>query len=63
MQQGPQGPFVYVVRDGKAVVRPVTLGITESDRAAITSGVNAGDVVVTNGIDRLREGSAVEVRR
>jgi membrane fusion protein, multidrug efflux system len=63
VQQGPQGSFVYLVRDGKAVVRPVTVGITESDRAAIASGLNAGDVVVTDGIDRLREGSAVEVRR
>jgi multidrug efflux system membrane fusion protein len=63
VQQGPQGAFVYVVGGGKAVVRPVTVGVTESDRAAISHGLNAGDVVVTDGIDRLREGSAVEVRR
>ena len=63
VQQGPEGTFVYVVRDGKAVVRPVTVGISESDHAAITKGLNAGEVVVTDGIDRLREGSAVEVRR
>jgi multidrug efflux system membrane fusion protein len=63
VQQGPQGPFVYVVGDGKAAVRPVTVGITEGDRAAITNGLNAGDFVITDGIDRLREGSAVEVRK
>jgi multidrug efflux system membrane fusion protein len=63
VQQGPQGAFVYVVRDQKAVVRPVTVGITESDRAAIRSGLHAGDVVVIDGIDRLRDGSAVEVRQ
>jgi multidrug efflux system membrane fusion protein len=63
VQQGPQGPFVYVVGDGKAAVRPVAVGITEGDRAAITNGLNAGDLVITDGIDRLREGSAVEVRK
>jgi multidrug efflux system membrane fusion protein len=63
VQQGPQGPFVYVVGDGKAVVRPVAVGITEGDRAAITKGLNAGDLIITDGIDRLREGSAVEVRK
>jgi multidrug efflux system membrane fusion protein len=63
VQQGPQGPFVYVVGDGKGAVRPVAVGITEGDRAAITNGLNAGDLVITDGIDRLREGSAVEVRK
>jgi multidrug efflux system membrane fusion protein len=63
VQQGPQGPFVYVAGDGKAVVRPVAIGITEGDRAALTNGLNAGDLVITDGIDRLREGSAVEIRK
>jgi len=63
VQQGPQGTFVYVIRDRKAAVRPVTIGITESDRAAITTGLTAGDVVVTDGVDRLREGGVVEVQR
>jgi multidrug efflux system membrane fusion protein len=63
VQQGPQGAFVYVVRDGKAVVRPVTVGIVEGERASIVKGLDTGEVVITNGIDRLREGSAVEVRQ
>ena len=63
VQQGPQGPFVYLVHDGKAVVRPVTVGMVEGERASVNSGLNAGDVVVTDGVDRVREGSAVEVRR
>jgi len=63
VQQGPQGPFVYIAHDGKAVVRPVTVGIIQNERAAIASGLAAGDLVVTDGIDRLRNGSAVEVRR
>ena len=63
VQQGPQGQFVYLVRDGKAVVQNVTVADVEADRASIRSGVNAGDVVVTDGLDRLREGSPLEVRR
>ena len=63
VQQGPQGAFVYVLQDGKAVVRPVTLGITEGERASIAKGLETGDVVITDGLDRLRDGIAVEVRR
>jgi multidrug efflux system membrane fusion protein len=63
VQQGPQGSFVYVIRDAKAVVRPVKVGITDGDRASILAGVDQADVVVTDGIDRLRDGAAVEIRR
>jgi multidrug efflux system membrane fusion protein len=64
IQQGPQGAFVYVVSDGKAAVRPVTVGITEGERTSIVAGqLNAGDPVITNGFENLRAGSAVEVRR
>ena len=63
VQQGPQGQFVYLVRDGKAVVQSVQVAEVEAERASIRSGLSAGDVVVTDGIDRLREGSRVEVRQ
>lgn len=63
VQQGPQGAFVYVVRDGKASMRPVTVGLIEAERASIAQGLDVGDVVVTNGIDRLRDGARVEVGR
>jgi membrane fusion protein, multidrug efflux system len=63
VQQGPQGSFVYVVRDGKAFVQSVKVGITEGDRASILAGLHAADVVVTDGVDRLRNGAAVDIRR
>jgi multidrug efflux system membrane fusion protein len=63
VQQGPQGTFVYVVRDGKANVSPIKIGITQGERASVTSGLNAGDAVITDGMDRLRDGAAVDVRR
>jgi multidrug efflux system membrane fusion protein len=62
VQQGPQGAFAYVVHDGKAVVQRVTVGITDGERVSILNGLNAGDVVVTDGTDRLRDGAAVEIR-
>jgi membrane fusion protein, multidrug efflux system len=63
VQQGPQGAFVYMVRDAKAVVQPVTVGLVDAERAAIAKGLSAGDIVVTDGVDRLRDGSPVEVRQ
>jgi multidrug efflux system membrane fusion protein len=63
VQEGPQGSFVYVVRDKKAVLRTVITGMTEGERTSIAKGLDAGELVVTDGIDRLRNGAAVEIRR
>jgi len=60
--RGTQGTFVYVVKEDKSVtVRPVKVGSTEGDATAIDSGVAAGEVVVTDGTDKLREGAKVEI--
>ncbi|HEX4986233.1 MAG TPA: MdtA/MuxA family multidrug efflux RND transporter periplasmic adaptor subunit [Burkholderiales bacterium] len=60
--RGTQGTFVYVVKDDHSVtVRPVKVGITEGETAAVESGVSAGELVVTDGTDRLREGAKVEL--
>jgi multidrug efflux system membrane fusion protein len=63
IQRGPQGTFVYVVKaDQTAALRPVSVGITQEGNAAITSGLSAGELVVVDGADRLRDGSKVEVK-
>jgi len=63
IQTGAQGMFVYVVKPDKTVeVRPVTVGITEGTMAAIDSGLSKGELVVTDGQDRLRAGIQVEAR-
>ncbi len=55
--------YVWLVKpDGSVTVRPVTVGASEGDLTEITSGVNAGDVVVTVGVDRLLEGSRVNAQ-
>ena len=60
--RGTQGTFVYVVKEDKSVtVRPVKVGSTEGETAAIDSGIAAGEMVVTDGTDKLREGAKVEV--
>jgi multidrug efflux system membrane fusion protein len=62
IQRGAQGTIVYVVKEDKTVsLRPVKMGAVENDNVAIESGVKPGELVVTDGIDRLREGAKVEV--
>ena len=63
IQRGPQGTFVFVVKPDKTVeVRNVTIAITQNNRTAIANGVAPGDVVVTDGQDKLQSGSKVEPR-
>lgn len=62
IQRGPQGTFVYVVKDDQtADVRPVTVDMTEATQAAISSGLAEGERVVVDGVDKLRAGSLVKV--
>jgi multidrug efflux system membrane fusion protein len=63
VQRGPQGTYVFVVKpDSTADMRKVTLGMSVGIFAAITSGVSAGEKVVTDGQDKLQAGTKVEVR-
>ncbi|MCE0497702.1 MAG: efflux RND transporter periplasmic adaptor subunit [Methylacidiphilales bacterium] len=65
IQHGNQGAFIYVVDpDSNSVsMKSVTVGTTALDgsNAEITSGVSEGDIVVTNGVDKLQDGSKVIV--
>jgi membrane fusion protein, multidrug efflux system len=61
LQRGAQGMFVYVVdSESRAKVQLVKLGPVDGQRIAIAEGVAAGDVVVIDGMDRLRDGAMVE---
>jgi multidrug efflux system membrane fusion protein len=61
VQRGAQGWFVYVVKDDSTVsLRPVRTGPAEGQATAIEAGVKPGERVVTDGLDRLREGAKVE---
>ncbi|HEY9280557.1 MAG TPA: MdtA/MuxA family multidrug efflux RND transporter periplasmic adaptor subunit [Eoetvoesiella sp.] len=62
VQQGSIGAFVYTVNnDNKVHVQRVVTGTIEGNRVAIKDGLSVGQRVVTEGVDRLREGSLVEV--
>lgn len=55
--QGRKG--VYLVRNGQAVLRVVTLGLEEPDRVEVTDGLSEGDDVVSTGATSLRDGAKV----
>jgi multidrug efflux system membrane fusion protein len=61
--RGPQGTFVYSVNSDKTVQdRPVTVSLTQGNTTVVTSGLDPGDVVVTDGQDKLQRGSRIEPR-
>jgi len=53
--------FVFTVREDRAVRRPVRLGQRRTGTAEIVEGIEAGEPVVTSGLQRLRDGAAVRV--
>jgi membrane fusion protein, multidrug efflux system len=62
IQRGPNGTFVYVVKDDNTVtVRRVTITQQDDVQAVVGSGVQAGEKVVTTGFARLTDGAAVTV--
>jgi multidrug efflux system membrane fusion protein len=57
---GVSTAFVYLVKpDYSVTVHPVIVGNSAGEYVAIVSGLTAGDVVVTEGADRLREGAKI----
>jgi multidrug efflux system membrane fusion protein len=61
IQRGAPGTFVYVIKDDNTVtVRPVKTGTVDGELTAISDGLAAGEKVVSDGADKLREGAKVE---
>jgi multidrug efflux system membrane fusion protein len=59
---GEHGNYVYVIGDeDKVAFRTVTSGVTDKNLTAVTSGLAAGERVVTDGLDRLKDGSKIQV--
>ena len=62
VQLGAQGAFVYVLKDDNTVsVRKVTTGASDTTRTVISSGLAAGEKIVVDGTDRLRDGAKVRL--
>ena len=63
IQRTTRGSFVYVVKPDRTVgVRQVTPGVADGDDVAVDSGLAAGEQVVVDGADRLRDGAAVTLQ-
>ena len=62
IQRGSKGPYCFVLNDDSTVsLRLIKTGPTHAERTLITDGLKPGDKVITQGVDRLRDGSKVEV--
>lgn len=63
VQVSQAGSFVFVVKDGKASVRPVKAARVVGTETALESGVEAGETIVTDGFLQLTDGARVNVRQ
>lgn len=62
VQYGSQGTYVYSVDSkNKAQLKMLTLGPVDNGLVAVESGLAAGDLVILEGLDRLRPGRDVQV--
>lgn len=60
VQRGAKGPFIYRVAPNNTVsARPIKLGPGDGEKFVVEDGLAAGDRVVVDGADRLREGSKI----
>lgn len=60
VQFGSRGPYVYIVNEqNAAMVRDLQLGPADGEFQSILKGLKAGENVILEGVDRLREGRAV----
>lgn len=62
VQLGPQGPFLYVVKDGVAELRNVVVKRTQNGESVIGKGIEGGESVVIDGQLRLANGANVSIK-
>lgn len=62
IQNSSNGPFLFRVgKDNTAEMVPVKLGVTDGIYTQILEGVALGEQIITEGVDRLRNGSKIEI--
>src|SRR5882757_5874719 len=62
VQRSQNGNFVFIMRDGKAHVEPVSVSRTSQGMSVIASGLSGGEDVIVDGQLLLSDGSRVEPR-
>ena len=62
VQHGAPGDFVYLVKqDNTVAVQVVKTGVSQGQSVQVADGLTPGQTVVTDGLDRLRDGARVSV--
>ena len=62
IQNSSRGPYVYVVKkDNTVETRQIELGVVDSGYTQVIKGLAEGEQVVSEGVDRLRNGAKVEI--
>jgi multidrug efflux system membrane fusion protein len=62
IQRSPDSMYVYVVKSDNTVeVRNIVSSLTEGDQSAVDSGLEPGDLVVIDGVDKLQPGAKVSM--
>lgn len=63
IQRGAKGAYAYVLKeeDSTVTLRNLVTGPSQGERVLITEGLKPGEKVITQGVDRLRDGAKVEV--
>jgi RND family efflux transporter MFP subunit len=54
------GDYVFVIEDGKAHQRRITVGPRSQDAVEVTSGLDVGESIVSEGVDKVKEGQKVQ---
>jgi len=54
-------PHVWVVKDGMVTLRPIKVGAVDYDQVQVLEGLREGDIIVTAGVQKLREGQKVRL--
>ena len=64
VQNGPNGPFLFVIGEDKTTQpKPISIALIQDGQAVLKDGVKAGDQVVLTGQDRLKDGSKVSLAK
>lgn len=53
--------YVFIAKDGKAVRRVITTGLSDDNAVEVTSGLNPGDILIIRGHQYLREQDAIRI--
>jgi RND family efflux transporter MFP subunit len=54
-------PQVYIVNNGKAILKNITISTRFQNKAVVSGGLTGGEVIITNGFINLFDGANVSV--